>query len=112
MVSSRFLAAFAAYSGLSQAMCPYMESEARDLPANHPPVRRDDAAPAVARTDEFMSQFELRDSEGDYMTSDVGGPFEDQNSLKAGETGPTLLEDFIFRQKVGPNTPGSETKLT
>lgn len=102
MVSSTFLAAFAAYSGLSQAMCPYMENDARDLPAHHPPVRRDDSAPTAARTDEFMAQFQLNDSEGVYLTSDVGGPFEDQNSLKAGESGPTLLEDFIFRQKVKP----------
>ena len=34
------------------------------------------------------------------MTSDVGGPIEDQNSLSVGERGPTLLEDFIFRQKI------------
>ncbi|KAK7183308.1 hypothetical protein DPSP01_000568 [Paraphaeosphaeria sporulosa] len=100
MVAFRFLAAFAAFSGLSQAICPYMESDARDLPAHHPPVRRDESAPKAARTDEFMAQFELNDGEGDYMTSDVGGPFEDQNSLKAGELGPTLLEDFIFRQKI------------
>jgi catalase len=100
MVASRFLVAFAACSGLSQAQCPYMQSDARDLPAHHPPVRRDDSTPTAARTDEFMAQFELSDNEGDYMTSDVGGPFEDQNSLKAGERGPTLLEDYIFRQKV------------
>ena len=100
MVASRFLAALAAVNGLSHAMCPYMENDASELPAHHPPVRRQDSAPTAARTDEFMAQFELNDGEGDYMTSDVGGPFEDQNSLKAGERGPTLLEDFIFRQKV------------
>lgn len=100
MVASRFLAALAACNGLSYAMCPYMENDARDLPAHHPSVRRDDSTPVPVRTDEFMTQFELNDNDGDYMTSDVGGPFEDQNSLKAGERGPTLLEDFIFRQKV------------
>lgn len=77
-----------------------MERDAGELPAHHPPVRRDDSTPTAARTDEFMAQFELKDGDGDYMTSDVGGPFEEQNSLKAGERGPTLLEDFIFRQKV------------
>ena len=34
------------------------------------------------------------------MTSDVGGPIGDQFSLKAGDRGSTLLEDFIFRQKI------------
>ncbi|KAG6059641.1 hypothetical protein E4U32_003905 [Claviceps aff. humidiphila group G2b] len=43
-----------------------------------------------------LAGFEVDDSEG-YLTSDVGGPIEDQNSLKAGDRGPTLLEDFIFR---------------
>lgn len=75
--------------------------DASDLPAHHPPVRRDDSSSSGAmRTEEFMKQFELDDGEGAYMTSDVGGPFSDQDSLKAGERGPTLLEDFIFRQKV------------
>lgn len=46
-----------------------------------------------------MKRFEVDDSLG-YMTSEVGGPFGDQESLKAGNRGPTLLEDFIFRQKI------------
>jgi len=40
------------------------------------------------------------DDSQDFLTSDVGGPIEDQHSLKAGARGPTLLEDFIFRQKI------------
>lgn len=47
----------------------------------------------------FLQQFEVNDTE-EYLTSDVGGPIPDQNSLSAGERGPTLLEDFIFRQKI------------
>ncbi|KAI0200726.1 catalase [Astrocystis sublimbata] len=39
------------------------------------------------------------DSKG-YLTDDVGGQISDQDSLRAGERGPTLLEDFIFRQKI------------
>lgn len=35
-----------------------------------------------------------------YMTSDVGGPFTEQRSLRVGDRGPTLLEDFVFRQKI------------
>ncbi|KAJ3482256.1 hypothetical protein NLG97_g7619 [Lecanicillium saksenae] len=46
-----------------------------------------------------MKSYEVDDSSG-YLTSEVGGPFGDQESLKAGERGPTLLEDFIFRQKI------------
>ncbi|KAH6687302.1 catalase-3 [Plectosphaerella plurivora] len=46
-----------------------------------------------------IAQYEVDDSNV-YMTSDVGGPIEDQNSLKAGERGPSLLEDFILRQKI------------
>lgn len=50
-------------------------------------------------TSSYLAQFEVDDSK-DYMTSDVGGPIEEQGSLKAGVRGPTLLEDFIFRQKI------------
>jgi catalase len=55
------------------------------------------AAPQA--TDDFLKQFTVNSTDS-YLTSDVGGPMEDQNSLKAGERGPTLLEDFIFRQKI------------
>jgi len=64
---------------------------ARDVPQGG----RQGAVP----TDEFLSQYEIDDS-NTYMTSDVGGPIEDQESLSVGERGPTLLEDFIFRQKI------------
>ncbi|KAK0647664.1 Catalase B [Lasiodiplodia hormozganensis] len=89
----------AALAGSVSAIgCPYMgaELDARDVPAGHPNLQpRADAQ----KTDEFMSQFEINDTDV-YLTSDVGGPFSDQNSLSAGERGPTLLEDFIFRQKI------------
>ncbi|KAI0446049.1 catalase [Xylaria telfairii] len=39
------------------------------------------------------------DSTG-YLTDDSGGQISDQDSLRAGNRGPTLLEDFIFRQKI------------
>ncbi|KAH7162517.1 catalase-like domain-containing protein [Dactylonectria estremocensis] len=62
-----------------------------------------DPAHLAARDEEssrqHVAEFDVDDSEG-YLSSDVGGPFEDQESLKAGERGPTLLEDFIFRQKI------------
>lgn len=57
------------------------------------------AREADGQTGDFLSQFYLNDNDT-YLTTDVGGPISDQNSLKAGERGPTLLEDFIFRQKI------------
>ena len=84
---------FAGLVGLANAACPYMTGEMPE----HDLRRRD--GDAAADTEEFMSQFYLND-ENAFMTSDVGGPIEDQNSLSAGERGPTLLEDFIFRQKI------------
>ncbi|KAJ2974867.1 hypothetical protein NUW58_g8521 [Xylaria curta] len=40
------------------------------------------------------------DDSAGYLTDDVGGQISDQDSLTAGVRGPTLLEDFIFRQKM------------
>ncbi|KAF2759894.1 catalase-domain-containing protein [Pseudovirgaria hyperparasitica] len=89
------LLAFAA--SVTAAGCPYMGAEeARDAPAQHAGVHRRDA---TTDTNDFLARYELDDTDT-YLTSDVGGPFSDQNSLSAGERGPTLLEDFIFRQKI------------
>ncbi|OJD28664.1 uncharacterized protein BKCO1_1220002 [Diplodia corticola] len=89
----------AALAGSASAFgCPAMTGElgARDVPAGHPNLH---GRAEAQGTDDFMSQFEINDTDV-YLTSDVGGPFSDQNSLSAGERGPTLLEDFIFRQKI------------
>ncbi|MDN3551638.1 catalase HPII [Mucilaginibacter aquaedulcis] len=41
------------------------------------------------------------DSTGEFLTTNTGLKInDDQNSLKAGERGPTLLEDFILREKI------------
>lgn len=41
------------------------------------------------------------DGKGQYLTTDQGLRInDDQNSLKAGARGPTLLEDFILREKI------------
>ncbi|KAJ5930949.1 hypothetical protein N7466_006442 [Penicillium verhagenii] len=82
--------------GTVNAACPYMSG---DLPDSSDSLHRRDDADASAATEDFLSQFYLNDQDA-FMTSDVGGPIEDQNSLSAGERGPTLLEDFIFRQKI------------
>lgn len=100
MVKSGLIAAFAAYIHVAQAACPYMEADTRDVPASHPQVKRADGSYSVpSNTDEFMAQFEVNDTDV-YMTSNTGTPIEDQESLSAGERGPTLLEDFIFREKI------------
>ncbi|KAK3357373.1 catalase-like domain-containing protein [Lasiosphaeria hispida] len=77
-------------AGLATAACPYTDPAALK-------ERSDEQVPATSN--EFLAQFEVDDSKG-FLTSDVGGPIEDQDSLKAGIRGSTLLEDFIFRQKI------------
>ncbi|KAJ5219706.1 hypothetical protein N7468_008910 [Penicillium chermesinum] len=81
---------------VANAACPYMTGE---LPGSNPHVQRRDDGGAAGETEQFLSQFYINDQNAT-LTSDVGGPIEDQNSLSAGERGPTLLEDFIFRQKI------------
>jgi catalase len=83
------------------AACPYMDgshgSDEHGLGAERVVPR---GVPATTHsTQDFLDQFTLDDTNA-VLTSDVGGPIGDQFSLKAGERGPTLLEDFIFRQKI------------
>ncbi|KKK15876.1 hypothetical protein P175DRAFT_0473087 [Aspergillus ochraceoroseus IBT 24754] len=73
--------------GLANAVCPYMTGELSARDTN------------LDASEDFLSPYYLNDQDA-FMTSDVGGPIEDQFSLKAGERGSTLLEDFIFRQKI------------
>jgi catalase len=72
--------------------CPYMSGEMG---------KRDDAGlqETTEQTEEFMGQFKLRDEQG-FVTTDWGTPIDDLTSLKAGARGPTLMEDFAFRQKM------------
>jgi catalase len=84
---------------LAHAACPYMDSDAPNGPSYHS-IRRDEADhTSPSSTDDFMAQFEVNDADA-YLTNNFGGPIEDQESLSAGERGPTLLEDFIFREKI------------
>lgn len=82
----RFALVFALTVGLAYAQCPFT-----------------DPGRLAARDDEgsrsHLTDHEVEDGDG-YLSSDAGGPIEDQGSLKAGDRGPTLLEDFIFRQKI------------
>ena len=70
--------------------------DSQGLPASHPQIRRDGGS---MPTDDFMAQFEVDDADA-FMTTNAGGPIEEQESLSAGERGPTLLEDFAFREKI------------
>ena len=46
-------------------------------------------------------QIHTEDSTGEFLTTNHGVRInDDQNTLKAGERGPSLLEDFIFREKM------------
>lgn len=100
MVKSSIIAVAAACAQLAHTACPYMDNEPRDLPAHHAAIRRDESATKSATpTDEFMAKFEVNDTDT-YLTNNFGGPIEDQESLSAGERGPTLLEDFTFREKI------------
>jgi len=50
--------------------------------------------------DNDLAQFR-EDSAGEYLTTNQGVRInDDQNSLKAGARGPSLLEDFILREKI------------
>jgi catalase len=50
--------------------------------------------------DNDLTQFR-EDSAGEYLTTNQGVRInDDQNSLKAGARGPSLLEDFILREKI------------
>lgn len=88
-------------AGVASAACPYMTGELdSSSSAGNPHIKRaDDDSNSVEATEKFFSKYYLND-EDTFMTSDVGGPIEDQESLSVGERGPTLLEDFIFRQKI------------
>src|SRR5258708_30280154 len=86
------------------AACPFMDSQhGASPPKDHPHDlhRRQDVSgsDATVATEQFLSQFYLSDNDT-FLTTDVGGPISDQNSLSVGDRGPTLLEDFIFRQKI------------
>ncbi len=46
-------------------------------------------------------QADIEESTGQLLTSNQGVPVnDDHNSLKAGERGPSLLEDFLLREKI------------
>ena len=48
---------------------------------------------------------QIAEGKTEILTTAQGGPVaDDQNSLKIGERGPTILEDFHFREKIFHST--------
>jgi len=58
----------------------------------------------LARNDNDLDResqlYPLEDGSPHWMTTDAGVPIDDQHSLKAGDRGPTLLEDCRLRRKL------------
>jgi len=72
---------------------PTAEAKIEELAANSP-YRANDA-----KIDDLEKDTE--DSGGEFLTTNQGVRINDnQNSLKAGDRGPTLMEDFILREKI------------
>jgi catalase len=84
-----------AFTSLGSSVCPMMDGNSNPATLH---TRQDQSAPPAGNA-EFLEQFSVDDT-GAFLTSDAGGPIEDQASLRAGARGPTLLEDFILRQKI------------
>src|SRR3954463_8567098 len=68
-----------------------------------PPRKRDNGTPNGRRRSQRtgFDAAELPSQTSDYLTTSQGLRLPDtDHSLKAGERGPTLLEDFHFREKI------------
>jgi hypothetical protein len=93
MVHIRLIVLLVPLGRAAASSCPFGHSSAHE----GVPTLEKRAAPGPGPN--ILAQFTVNDTDV-YLTSDAGGPISDQNSLTAGERGPTLLEDFIFRQKI------------
>ena len=61
--------------------------------------KAEDVQPLNAKKESMEAN--TADASGQFMTTDHGVRInDDQNTLKAGNRGPSLLEDFIFREKI------------
>lgn len=86
------------FTALINAACPYMDGSS-ELTERAPSIHARDGGVGTEAEKDFLEQFTVDDTDS-FLTSDAGGPIQDSASLKAGERGPTLLEDFLFRQKI------------
>lgn len=82
--------------------CPYSHEHGTGaiIHSKPPPgfTKRDDKV-RLPGDDGYLDKFYVDDSDV-YTTTDFGTPVSDRVSLKAGERGPTLLEDFVLRTKI------------
>ncbi|KAF2436348.1 mycelial catalase Cat1 [Tothia fuscella] len=85
------LFAIAGVNTVLATSCPFGHTSGDDV--------HNDRRAVPQNSNDFLDQYTINSTDK-FLTSDVGGPIEDQDSLTAGERGPTLLEDFIFRQKI------------
>ncbi|PYH42543.1 heme-dependent catalase [Aspergillus saccharolyticus JOP 1030-1] len=87
-----------AVAGLAGAQCPFLSGE-MGTPSRFT-ERADNPTDTIEVVEQPIDQTLYLNDTDSYMTTDFGTPIEDQWSLKAGSRGSTLLEDFIFRQKL------------
>src|ERR1700748_370449 len=73
------------------------KSSRKRMPVKH--NKKKAAGTENAKTESMAPDTE--EATGEFMTTDQGVKInDDQNSLKAGERGSSLLEDFILREKI------------
>lgn len=73
------------------------EEDRRNL---HEKTSRDETLDNSNKKQEQLDEFRVDDTKGDLTTNQGLKVSEDEFSLKAGERGPTLMEDFHFREKM------------
>jgi catalase len=98
--------------GIVKAQCPYLSGnmvignndlhrrQAMDATGSTFVQTADDPADTITETLQPILETIYLNDTASYMTTDFGTPIQDQTSLKVGSRGPTLLEDFMFRQKL------------
>jgi len=83
-------------NAVANAACPYMDGGAS--------LRKrggeSGGSSGLPGDDGFFEKFYVDDGKDSFTTTDFGTRVDDTHSLKAGERGPTLLEDFVFRTKI------------
>ncbi|RPA98544.1 catalase-domain-containing protein [Choiromyces venosus 120613-1] len=83
-------------NAVANAACPYMDGGA----SLHKRGGESGGSSGLPGDDGYLDRFYVEDGKGTYTTTDFGTRVDDTHSLKAGERGPTLLEDFVLRTKI------------
>jgi catalase len=89
-------------SGKKQTANPHPSKHPASQPAEHDAANGRSTSPARPSDPKAADLGVYReDGSGQTLTTNQGVPVNDnQNQLKAGDRGPSLLEDFIFREKM------------